>query len=657
MLQLTNSMLALRKLRLLASSILGAMLLFMLPVVMHAQQTENARVISYQGSVMTNSGSPVNGDHLITTTLYSDANGTQAVWSGTYKQQITGSIFTVLLGSGAYPLPVGQDFSKSLWIGVKIDGGEELKPLTQYTGAQFNSIADKSVSKDKIAFDYVGSIMVNGKRITGKGTTLNLVDGENTSLLYEEGTNSLSLNLIGGSHVHTPQVAVGPWTTAGQAILPAPGINQTFGSTDAADVIMIAKNIEQMRMLGQQALGSTGTSGIIFPASNANGTGIIFQGAVATPKLYIHSFGGVTNFFAGNDAGNLSMNITTFPAINNTGVGNEALKSLSIGYGNTASGFKALKSNTTGYKNTANGAYSLYSNTDGTENTATGYEALYNNTTGSLNSAYGYRALYYNSGNYNAAFGHRALVVNDVGTENTACGYDAMLDNTDGSYNTACGAEALATNLTGSYNTASGFQALNHSTSDENTSVGYLSLSNTSSGGANTALGFRAGIAITTGSNNTFIGNVTNATANNLTNASAIGNGASVTASNTIELGNASVTAVSTYGHIVTQSLIGSVAGDGAVITTASISATGSDVAGNVTFSTSGTAGNGTATITFATTYGAAPTVVLFPANAAATSVNLSAIFVTSTATTFTINVTGSTTAVTDATFNYIVIH
>ena len=249
--QRINSLFALRTIRLTASSILIAMFLLVLPLVMQAQQAENSRVISYQGSVTTNSGSQLTGDHLITTTLYSDANGTTAVWSGTYKQQITGGVFTVLLGSGAYPLPGAQDFSKTLWIGIKIDGGEVLKPLTQLTGAPYSvSIADRSVTKDKIAVDYVGSIRVNGKKITGKGSSLNLVDGLNTSLLYDEGTNSLSLNFIGGGGIGTVQpqgnACSDPyWRTTGN-----PGTNtcQIFGSLDNNDVIMVANGTEQMRM-------------------------------------------------------------------------------------------------------------------------------------------------------------------------------------------------------------------------------------------------------------------------------------------------------------------------------------------------------------------------------------------------------------------------
>jgi hypothetical protein len=65
----------------------------------------------------------------------------------------------------------------------------------------------------------------------------------------------------------------------------------------------------------------------------------------------------------------------------NTAAGDDALFSLTNGFGNTAIGFDALYSNTYGYLNTANGHSALYFNTaDG--NTANGYSALYANTTG-----------------------------------------------------------------------------------------------------------------------------------------------------------------------------------------------------------------------------------------------------------------------------------
>jgi len=74
-------------------------------------------------------------------------------------------------------------------------------------------------------------------------------------------------------------------------------------------------------------------------------TGIIKFGGVPV----IHNFG-TSNFFAGEDAGNLTMSGSF-----NVGVGEDALKYNSTGEGNTASGVSALLSNTTGDSNTAIG--------------------------------------------------------------------------------------------------------------------------------------------------------------------------------------------------------------------------------------------------------------------------------------------------------------
>lgn len=118
-----------------------------------------------------------------------------------------------------------------------------------------------------------------------------------------------------------------------------------------------------------------------------------------------------------------------------------------------------------------------------------------------------------------------------------------------------------------------------------------------------------------------------------------------------ITLNTGAANAVSTNGHIVTTSTVG--AGSFAGVVTAA-SAAGSDVAGTVTLTTSG-AGAGTATIAFGNTYGTAPIVVITPANAAAVA-SITKVYVTPTATNFTINLTDGA-ASAGAAFNYIVVH
>lgn len=116
--------------------------------------------------------------------------------------------------------------------------------------------------------------------------------------------------------------------------------------------------------------------------------------------------------------------------------------------------------------------------------------------------------------------------------------------------NYGIGAGALNALTTGDNNTALGYDAAKAiSTNGNNTAVGYSALS-AATGAGNTALGRSAGAGITSGSNNTLIGNQADVANNNLTNATALGHGATVDASNAIQLGNSSVTKVTTSGSI-----------------------------------------------------------------------------------------------------------
>src|SRR5437016_1939110 len=86
---------------------------------------------------------------------------------------------------------------------------------------------------------------------------------------------------------------------------------------------------------------------------------------------------------------------------NTTAEGEDALFSLTTGFGNTALGFHALYTNTTGTGNTATGDSALTNNT-GDSNTADGGGALNSNTTGFGNTASGNSALFNNTtGNEN----------------------------------------------------------------------------------------------------------------------------------------------------------------------------------------------------------------------------------------------------------------
>jgi hypothetical protein len=306
------------------------------------------------------------------------------------------------------------------------------------------------------------------------------------------------------------------------------------------------------------------TGNLTLPATTTT-AGVIYAGS----NTLMHNYG-ILNFFAGENAGNLTMSGGYNTAIGrnalhanttgnyNTANGYQALNANTEGYDNTAGGVYALLSNTSGFRNTAYGLNSLRLNTAGTYNTAGGYRALYNNTTAGKNTAQGANALYTQSfsdsgsawDSENTAVGFEALysnqpLTNSTGILNTAIGSTALRANTTGFYNSATGVAALYSNQSGFGNTASGYWALHNNTSGtDNTAVGRGAGVGNTSGDYNTAVGVLAGNTITTGSNNTFVGYDSDASANNLTNATAIGYGASVTASNMVRIGNADVTVI-----------------------------------------------------------------------------------------------------------------
>src|SRR5882724_11791056 len=95
----------------------------------------------------------------------------------------------------------------------------------------------------------------------------------------------------------------------------------------------------------------------------------------------------------------------------NTAEGEDALFSLTTGFGNTAVSFRALFNTTTGSRNTANGGFSLSFSTTGNDNTANGQSSLLSNTTGDANTSNGVRALQGNlTGFNNTATGVNALL-------------------------------------------------------------------------------------------------------------------------------------------------------------------------------------------------------------------------------------------------------
>jgi hypothetical protein len=220
---------------------------------------EKPHTISYQGTLM-KSGAPVtSGAYKIIVTLYNDESGTQSVWSDEYNAEVKDGLFNILLGS-AKPLPTGTDLDQ-LYLGVKINGTNELRPLTQIASATTSiTVADNSITKDKLATDYVAGISINGKKVTGKGSVLNIKDGVGMNLQYDEKTHSLSVNSLGGLGNTSPQTNNNGiwWSEAGNT---QPLGTEFFGSTDNTTVDERCNNVTTLRL--QPGTGGGFVSNII----------------------------------------------------------------------------------------------------------------------------------------------------------------------------------------------------------------------------------------------------------------------------------------------------------------------------------------------------------------------------------------------------------
>lgn len=400
----------------------------------------------------------------------------------------------------------------------------------------------------------------------------------------------------------------------------------------------------------------------------------------------------------------------------NTANGNNALRFNVSGIQNVAIGNFSLQANTVGNGNTAVGYQSLFNFNENTPptstnaNTALGYQALYNLVASDDNTAIGAYALYNNTAAMNTAVGREALSNNVYGQQNTAVGYGALQSPNGGNLNAAFGFNALSRgsslNSNCMYNTAIGAQAMNNNNGvigNNNTAIGGQSLLTNQSGESNTALGVRADVGVDGLTNATALGaNAVVCASNTVVLGSINGlNGANSSVNVGIgtcspqqaldvQAGNSGPGNIQFSGALMPNAIPGtmnqiltstgansapiwqnasalanpaSVAPIGPVSANAPAmaavnGAVGTNAAGNVTFSGSMGSIAGTITVTFGagSTYTSAPTVVVTPANAAAAIPGaITSYYVTSTATTFTLNVIFGSPGVTGAKFNYVV--
>ena len=192
-----------------------------------SSQASAPRTLSYQGVLIKtgNPGTNATGSRLLTVTLYSDANGNTKLWQSTMNTQVdmTG-VFNCTLGTAENPLPAPSTMDRPIWLGVAIDNGPELRPLSKVSASAYalnvvdnaittnklvdnavtttkladnavtmTKIADSSITASKVNMDYISSININGVQFTGQGTPLSIRGDAGIRATYEPDSNMLVL--------------------------------------------------------------------------------------------------------------------------------------------------------------------------------------------------------------------------------------------------------------------------------------------------------------------------------------------------------------------------------------------------------------------------------------------------------------------------------
>ncbi|MDP4200620.1 MAG: hypothetical protein Q8922_09340 [Bacteroidota bacterium] len=180
----------------------------------HAQSS-GGPIISYQGTITNSDGLLGDGSFHIAVSLWTEESSDHPIWSDEFVTQVTHGVFNIGLGSGK-PLPKPSDMNKPLWISVSING-EVSAAFTRLAAVPFAlNVADSSITASKLATDYVGSISVNGKKVTGNGTTLNIAAGNGLQAQFDPSSSTILLAADGGTlgKGAKPQSVVGVGSTS-----------------------------------------------------------------------------------------------------------------------------------------------------------------------------------------------------------------------------------------------------------------------------------------------------------------------------------------------------------------------------------------------------------------------------------------------------------
>jgi hypothetical protein len=436
---------------------------------------------------------------------------------------------------------------------IAISQVTELSNLTAAEGEQLENIGSVTISNAQ--WGYLGAAtgaITNTDTNTQNEYATSFVDSSNDIILRltesGAGSGTQDIKFVAGSNVtltHTDanNITIASTDTNTNTTYSAGTNISLSGTTFNVDDAFLVNNANDTTS-GTITAGGFTTAGIVdgvnFKVNGGQGTDGQILTSTGSGVAWEDAAGGgasvlgdltdvtmdITNFVDGiliqpNSDGSAPTTGTLSNAIQNIGLGKNALSSLTSGDYNIAIGSEVLGSSTTGNANVGIGDRALEDSVTVSNNVAIGKYALrYSTAVG--NTAVGYAAGQgVSSGHADVDFQRATFVGYGAGQKGadsgqswaTAIGYGAGSGDIIGAYSTYVGGRAGYRTGEGEYNTAIGYYAMHANSAtttgfQNNTAIGANSMfcPSGSTASDNVAVGTWTGYALTTGDANTLIG-------------------------------------------------------------------------------------------------------------------------------------------------------
>lgn len=324
------------------------------------------RVISYQGVIKNTDGSMISdGSHSLAISLYDAPIGGNVLHTEMFFTQIKNGLFTLLIGSST-PFPSSLTFDKQYYLGIQVDGGEEMTPRTAFTSSPY--------ALRSLVAEYANNVSPSAKGVV---TSLNELSG-NIRIIGDstiELTRSGQTLLLHGLQYKGIDTLASPGgtlavTNAGGPIVSADVADNSISTQKLKNGAVTSAKLNQMGATNGQVLMWNGTlwapgsAGIANVTVNAPLTG---NGSVSSPITLAAANGSTSGYLTSSDwtiFNNKLSSVAVTPRLTGNGTNANPLEIAQQG----ASNGQVLTWNGTSWAPANPGALSVFANTPITGN-------------------------------------------------------------------------------------------------------------------------------------------------------------------------------------------------------------------------------------------------------------------------------------------------